>query len=99
MLSYDDVRQRPEQFLACTGLTVDAFDILLDSFSRAWDEYRKKNDVNSGGGKPKLSRVVDTLFFYPFLLQSLPDSIGDGGYLRYESVEGLHMDSCVDSRS
>ncbi len=62
MLSYDDVRQRPEQFLACTGLTVDEFDILLGSFSRAWDEYCKKNYVNSGGGKPKLPRVVDTLF-------------------------------------
>jgi len=53
MLSYDMVRQRPDQFLACTGLTVDEFDILSRSFSHAWDEYRKKNYVNSGGGQPK----------------------------------------------
>ncbi len=72
MLSYDDVRQRPEQFLACTGLTVDEFDILLDSFSRAWDEYRKKNYVNSGGGKPKLPRVVDKLFFILFYYKVYP---------------------------
>lgn len=63
MLSYDTVRQRPDQFLACTGLTVDEFDILLPAFSHAWDEYCKKNYVNSGGGKPKLPRVGDKLFF------------------------------------
>lgn len=72
MLSYDTVRQRPDQFLACTGLTVDEFNILLDSFSRAWDEYRKKNYVNSGGGKPKLARVIDKLFFILFYYKVYP---------------------------
>ena len=72
MLSYDAVRQRPDQFLACTGLTVDEFDILLSSFSRAWDEYRKKNYVNSGGGKPKIPRVSDKLFFILFYYKVYP---------------------------
>ncbi len=63
MLAYDTVRQRPNQFLACTGLTVDEFDVILASFSHAWDAYRKKNYVNSGGGKPKLPSVADKLFF------------------------------------
>lgn len=66
MLVYDTVRQRPNQFLACTSLTVDEFDILLPSFSHAWDEYCKKNYVNSGGGKPKLPGVADKLFFILF---------------------------------
>jgi hypothetical protein len=72
MLSYDAVRQRPDHFLACTGLTVDEFDILLGSFSRAWDEYHQKNDVNSGGGKPKLPKVVDKLFFILFYYKVYP---------------------------
>src|SRR5919201_515238 len=72
MLSYDTVRQRPDQFLACTGLTVDEFDILFQAFSQAWDAYRKKNYVNSGGGKPKLPRVVDKLFFILFYYKVYP---------------------------
>src|SRR6266496_85528 len=72
MLSYDTVRQRPDQFLACTGLTVDEFDILFQAFSSAWAEYRKKNYVNSGGGKPKLPRVVDKLFFILFYYKVYP---------------------------
>ena len=72
MLAYDTVRQRPNQFLACTGLTVDEFDILLPSFTHAWDEYRKKNYVNSGGGKPKLPSVADKLFFILFYYKVYP---------------------------
>jgi hypothetical protein len=58
MISYDTVRQRPDQFLACTGLTVDEFDILFRSFSHTWDEYRKKTYVNSGGGNPKFRQKL-----------------------------------------
>ena len=72
MLSYDTVRQRPNQFLACTSLTVAEFDVLLCSFSLAWDEYRKKTYVNSGGGRPKLPRVVDKLFFILFYHKLYP---------------------------
>src|SRR5436309_4808734 len=72
MLSYDTVRQRPDQFFACTGLTVDEFDILFRSFSQAWDEYRKKTYVNSGGGNPKLPRVIDKLFFILFYSKVYP---------------------------
>src|SRR6266705_3411627 len=72
MLSYDTVRQRPDQFLACTGFTVDEFDIFFRSFSHAWDEHRQKNYVNSGGGKPKLPRVIDKLFFILFYYKVYP---------------------------
>ena len=63
MLSYDTVCQRPSQFLACTSLTHDEFDLLLPDFSHVWDEYRKKTYLNSGGGKPKLPNISDKLFF------------------------------------
>jgi len=61
------VSSKPEQFLACTSLTVEAFDILLPSFSQAWNDYVKKNYVNSGGGKPKIPQVTDNCL-HPFLL-------------------------------
>src|SRR5207249_10139300 len=68
MLSYDGVKQKPEQFLACTSLTAEEFDVLLISFSQAWDAYVKKNYINSGGGKPKLTHIavklILILFFY-----------------------------------
>ena len=66
MLSYDIVKQKSEQFLACTSLTVEEFDILLLSFSQAWRDYVKRNYVNSGGGKPKLPHIADKLFFILF---------------------------------
>ena len=72
MVSYTTVRQRSNQFLACRGCTVDEFDILLRSFSHAWDEYRKKNYVNSGGGNPRLPNVTDKLFFILFYSKVYP---------------------------
>jgi len=72
MISYDAVRQRPDQFLACTGLTVDEFDILFRSFSDAWEEYRRETYVNAGGGSPKLPRPIDKLFFILFYYKVYP---------------------------
>src|SRR6266567_9282630 len=72
MLSYHGVKQNPEQFLACTSLTVEEFDILLPSFSQAWNDYVKKNYVNSGGGKPKLPQSTDKLFFILFYYKVYP---------------------------
>jgi hypothetical protein len=72
VLSYDAVKQQPEQFLACTSLTVEEFDILLPLFSSAWESYCQRIYVNSGGGKPKLPRVVDKLFFILFYYKVYP---------------------------
>lgn len=98
MLSYDTVRQRPNQFLACTGLTVDEFDILLHSFSHAWDEYRQKNYVNSGGGKPKLPSVTDKLFFILFYYKVYPIQEAMGmifGMSQSQACVGIHALSPV----
>jgi hypothetical protein len=78
MLSYDGVKQHPEQFLACTSLTVEEFDVLLPSFSQAWDDYVKKNYVNSGGGQPKLPHVTDKLFFILFYYKVYPIQAATG---------------------
>ena len=72
VLSYNTVKQQPEQFLACTSLTVEEFDILLPLFSSAWDDYVKINYVNSGGGSPKLPHSVDKLFFILFYYKVYP---------------------------
>jgi hypothetical protein len=72
VLSYDTVKQKPEQFLACTSLTVEEFDILLLSFSQAWGDYVKRNYVNSGGGNPELPHITDKLFFILFYYKVYP---------------------------
>src|SRR6266496_4944885 len=72
MLSSDGVKQKPEQFLACTRLTVEEFDVLLIAFSPAWDASVKKNYLNSGGGKPKLPHIADKLFFILFYYKVYP---------------------------
>lgn len=72
MLSYDVVKQTPEQFLACTSITVEEFDILLHAFSSAWDAYVTKNYINAGGGKPKLPQLTDKLFFILFYYKVYP---------------------------
>lgn len=72
MICYDDVKQKSEQFLACTSLTAEEFDVLLRSFSQAWDAYVKKNYINSGGGKPKLPHITDKLFFILFYYKVYP---------------------------
>jgi hypothetical protein len=102
MLSYDTVRQRPDQFLACTGLTVDEFDILFRSFSHAWDEYRKKTYVNSGGGKPKLPRVIDKLFFILFYYKVYPIQSAMGaifGMSQSQACTWIHVLSPVVKRA
>jgi DDE superfamily endonuclease/Helix-turn-helix of DDE superfamily endonuclease len=72
MLSYAVVKQTPEQFLACTSITVEEFDVLLRSFSSAWDAYVTKNYINAGGGKPKLPHLTDKLFFILFYYKVYP---------------------------
>jgi hypothetical protein len=72
MIACDGVRQRPELFLACTGLKVEEFDALYPSFFAAWNEYRTKNYVNAGGGSPKLPEVKDKLFFILFYYKLYP---------------------------
>src|SRR5919202_4034475 len=72
MISYATVCRQSGQFLACTGITVDEFTILLSSFSQAWEEHRRRTSINSGGGKPKLPTVNDKLFFIFFYYKIYP---------------------------
>lgn len=72
MISYEIIRENPTQFLACTGLTPDEFEVILPSFTQAWEEYRRRVYVNSGGGKPKLPKVTDKLFFILFYYKVYP---------------------------
>ena len=102
MISYDTVRQRPDQFLACTGFTVDEFDILFRSFLDAWDEYRKKTSVNSGGGNPKLPKVIDKLFFMLFYYKVYPIQAAMGvifGMSQSQVCTWIHILSPVVQRA
>jgi DDE superfamily endonuclease/Helix-turn-helix of DDE superfamily endonuclease len=72
MLSYDTVKQHPGKFLSCTSLTPDEFTDLLVAFTAAWNIYAQRTYVNSGGGKPKLPRLEDKLFFILYYYKVYP---------------------------
>jgi hypothetical protein len=72
MFSYDKVKDKPELFLAMTGLTCDEFEQLLPNFEKAWQMYIQKEYINRegrqrqyGGGQHEttLVSIEDKLLF------------------------------------
>lgn len=70
MLTYQELKKRPERFLSLTSLTTDEFEALLTTFSqvwqadvaqRAWSKERKRKP--GGGRKPTLREDEDRLLF------------------------------------
>jgi DDE superfamily endonuclease/Helix-turn-helix of DDE superfamily endonuclease len=72
VLSYDTIKQHPGKFLSCTSFTPDEFTDLLVAFTAAWNVYAQRTYVNSGGGKPKLPRLEDKLFFILYYYKVYP---------------------------
>jgi len=54
---YEDIRNRPKQFLALTGLYIEEFDCLAEEFDYQWNKYNKKKLYN---GKPRLNKPPKT---------------------------------------
>ena len=42
-LRYENLKDKPETFLAFTGLDVEEFQILLQAFTVAWERYVQQN--------------------------------------------------------
>ena len=79
MLSYDQIKNKPNILLAFTGLTQDEFEELLLAFAIAWhkseQERQKKRGRQrriGGGRKPKLGTIMDRLLFILFYLKTYP---------------------------
>ena len=72
MLIYEELKQRPEDFLCATGLTVAEFERLLPTFSQVYQhkyggeqtiEGKPRQRKAGGGAKGKLPAMADKLLF------------------------------------
>jgi len=76
MISYTDLRKKPKDFLALTGLARREFDELLPAFEQALPAPRKRRRrrqrAEGGGRKPALPTAADKLFFILIYVKSYP---------------------------
>lgn len=76
MISYADLRKKPKDFLALTGLARREFDELLPAFAQALPAPRKRRRrrqrAEGGGRKPALLTAADKLFFILVYVKSYP---------------------------
>jgi hypothetical protein len=80
MLSYDNVKDEPLSFRACTGLDKPEFEKLLIPFRKAWNTYIHEKHIKDkirkrkygGGRKPILSFIEEKLFFILFYFKTYP---------------------------
>jgi hypothetical protein len=72
MLTYDELKNKPRELLAATGLRADEFETLLKAFAAAYQaHYSAEQTVTGqvrqrrqgGGNKGKLNRIEDKLLF------------------------------------
>lgn len=72
MLNYDDLKEKPREFLAATGLTQEKFEILLPNFLAAEEKLYPQNLTlagalrqrrNGAGRKGSLAKPGDRLLF------------------------------------
>jgi hypothetical protein len=79
-LRYENLKDKPEIFLAFTGLEVKEFHILLQAFTTAWEHYVQQNHIPSelrqrdygGGRKACLSTYEDKLLFILVYFKTYP---------------------------
>ena len=72
MLKYAELKEKPKEFLAATGLTDEEFQILLPTFEKCYQLSskpkpkalkKKKQRAKGGGRKAKLPDISDKLLF------------------------------------
>lgn len=81
MLRYKNLKKRPTELLAATGLSVDEFEALLVAFGERYTaRYEKEQTVegqararrSGGGGKATLRRMEDKLLFSLVYVKTYP---------------------------
>jgi len=90
MLRYVELKEKPREFLAATGLTDEEFQCLLPNFAQAYWELsppkpkpaKKKKQRKAGGGrKGQLSEIADKLLFVLVYQKTAP----------LQTLHGLHF--------
>jgi len=79
-LCYENLKNKPEIFLAFTGLNVKEFQILLQTFTLAWERYVRQNRLPlelrqrdyGGGRKARLATCEDKLLFILVYFKTYP---------------------------
>ncbi len=79
-LCYENLKNKPEAFLAFTGLNVKEFQILLQAFTLAWERYVQQNRLPlelrqrdyGGGRKARLAICEDKLLFILVYFKTYP---------------------------
>jgi len=79
-LRYENLKDKPETFLAFTGLEVEEFQILLQSFTVAWERYVQQNSLPAdvrqrdygGGRKARLETCQEKLLFILVYFKTYP---------------------------
>jgi len=72
MLQYGEIKEKPREFLAATGITDEEFQVLLPTFEKCYElplprkpkkTKKKKQRARGGGRKAKLATASDKLLF------------------------------------
>jgi len=79
-LRYENLKDKPETFLAFTGLEVKEFQILLQAFTVAWERYVQQNSLPTevrqrdygGGRKANLATCEEKLLFILIYFKTYP---------------------------
>jgi hypothetical protein len=79
-LGYENLRNKPKAFLAFTGFTVEEFQILLTTFTTAWERYVQQHSLPpelrqrgyGGGRKARLATCQEKLLFILVYYKTYP---------------------------
>ena len=81
MLQYFELREKPREFLAATGLTDEEFQAILPTFEECYQlslpakpkaRQKKKQRARGGGRRAKLAKIEDKLFFILIYQKTFP---------------------------
>ena len=81
MIQYDELKKKPREFLAATGLTEEKFEALIPMFEKCYGESlprkpkpskRKKQRARGGGRRGKLPVITDKLLFILVCQKTFP---------------------------
>lgn len=89
MLTYDELKKKPKDFLCATGHTVEEFEQLLCEFRQCYEtKYRKQTVAGSarqrqagGGRQGRLAQMADKLLFILVYQKTYP----------LQTMQGLHF--------
>jgi hypothetical protein len=90
MLKYAELKEKPKEFLAATGLTDEEFQCLLPTFEKCYEQLfpkkpkltkKRKQRSRGGGRKSKFENSSDKLLFASDLSKN--DSVADNARLEF----------------